>query len=82
MSQWTPHKLAGEPLDALVLKPGQRCRSKVDLPGVPAGTEGKVTVANGFSWLRYWVRFDNGVEVGSLDARQLELIPKKKRSWA
>ena len=82
MSQWTPHKLAGEQLDDLVLRPGQRCRSTVELPGVPAGTEGRVTVANGFSWLRYWVRFDNGVELGSLDGRQIEPVAKKKRTWA
>ena len=82
MSQWAPHKLAGEQLDTLVLRVGQRCRNTVDLTGVPAGTAGKVTVANGFSWLRYWVRFDNGVEVGNLDARQIEPLPKKKRSWA
>lgn len=42
-----------------------------DLPGVPAGTEGKVKLINGFSWIRYWVFFDNGVELGSLDNEQL-----------
>lgn len=42
-----------------------------DLPGVPAGTRGRVKLINGFSWLRYWVFFDNGVEVGSVDSDQL-----------
>lgn len=42
-----------------------------DLPGVPAGTEGKVKLINGFTWIRYWVFFDNDVELGSLDQSQL-----------
>ncbi len=39
----------------------------VDLRGVPAGTEGKVALVNGLSWVRYWVRFDNGVTIGSVN---------------
>ena len=38
----------------------------------PAGTEGKVILANGFNWQRYRVLFDNGVEVGDLDSRNIE----------
>ena len=37
--------------------------AKVDLPGVPEGTPGKVILANGFNWLRYRVRFESGVEL-------------------
>jgi hypothetical protein len=43
----------------------------VDLPGVPRGTPGKVTLKNGFRWIRYRVRFDNGADIGSLDRSQL-----------
>jgi hypothetical protein len=42
-----------------------------DLPGVPAGTKGRVYLIEGFSWTRYRVLFDNGVDVGSLDASVL-----------
>lgn len=42
-----------------------------DLPGVPVGTRGKIKVVNGFSWQRYWVFFDNGADVGSLDRDDL-----------
>ena len=42
-----------------------------DLPGVPAGTLGKVMLRTGFSWIRYRVHFDNGVEVPWLEAEQL-----------
>lgn len=42
-----------------------------DLPGVPAKTKGKIKMVNGFDWIRYWVFFDNGVEVGQLDDRSL-----------
>ena len=31
-----------------------------DLPGIPEGTGGKVVFVEGFTWIRYWVRFDNG----------------------
>ncbi|UDY36945.1 hypothetical protein [Dermatobacter hominis] len=52
-----------------------KVRAKVvaaeDLPGVPAGTRGRVTLKNGFRWIRYRVEFDNGVGVGSLDRAQL-----------
>lgn len=43
----------------------------LDLPGVPEGTKGKVKMVNGFEWRRYWVFFDNGVELGSLDSNDL-----------
>ena len=56
-----------------------KIRAKVvaaeDLPGVPAGTRGRVTLKNGFRWIRYRVEFDNGVGVGSLDRSQL--VPAK-----
>ncbi len=42
-----------------------------DLPGVPAGTKGKVMLRTGFSWIRYRVHFDNGVEVPWLEREQL-----------
>ena len=58
---------------------GDKVRVTVDLPSeddvrVPAGTEGKVILANGFNWLRYRVLFDNGGELGDLDHRHLEPI--------
>lgn len=43
----------------------------VDLPGVPARTQGRIKVINGFDWRRYWVFFDNGVDLGSLDENDL-----------
>ena len=45
----------------------QKVVATVDLPGVPEGTLGKVRVANGFAWYRYWVGFENGVELGHID---------------
>jgi hypothetical protein len=42
-----------------------------DLPGVPKGTKGRVTLKNGFRWIRYRVEFENGVGIGSLDRSQL-----------
>ena len=40
-----------------------------DLVGVPEGTPGRIEVVNGLTWTRYWVQFDNGVWLGSVDAK-------------
>ena len=46
-------------------------RAAVDLKGVPEGTSGRVIISNGLDWVRYWVAFDNGVELGSLHRDKL-----------
>jgi hypothetical protein len=48
-----------------------RVVAAVDLPGIPAGTTGKVTFVAGFDWIRYWVRWDNGVQRGSINRKHL-----------
>ena len=53
------------------LRRKDRVRAAVALRGVPEGTKGRVMVANGFTWPRYWVAFDNGVEMGSLGRDKL-----------
>ena len=61
-----------EPSASDPLKEKQKVSAAVDLPGVPAGTTGRVFVAYGITWPRYRVRFDNGVELGLLDRAHLE----------
>lgn len=60
-----------------------KVRANVDLPGVPAGTTGKVLVVSGVTWVRCRVLFANGVEHGLLDARHLvrpkDFIPLDQR---
>ena len=46
-------------------------KATMDLPGVPQGTIGKIKVINGFAWIRYWVFFENGVDLGQLDTDEL-----------
>ena len=53
------------------LKRKDRVVAAVDLPGIPAGTEGRVIMVAGFTWIRYWVRFENGVERGSINRLNL-----------
>lgn len=48
-----------------------------DLGTVPEGTTGKIKVVNGMTWLRYWVQFDNGEWLGSID--HAALVPA--REW-
>lgn len=54
-----------------VLTKQQDVVAATDLKGVPEGTSGKVMLSNGLDWVRYWVKFENGVEMGSLHRNKL-----------
>jgi hypothetical protein len=82
MQFWKPHALAKPHTDQLDLKIGDRVRTTVDLLGAPAGTEGKVILANGFNWQRYRVLFDNGAELGDLDQRNVEPVGRTAKRIA
>jgi hypothetical protein len=82
MQFWKPHALAKPHADQLDLKIGDRVRATSDLRGVPAGTEGKVILANGFNWQRYRVLFDNGGELGDLDERTVEPVGRTAKRLA
>lgn len=71
MPTWKPHALAKPHGDQLDLRLRDTVVATVDLPDVPAGTEGRVLLANGFNWLRYRVQFANGIELGDLDGRHI-----------
>jgi hypothetical protein len=58
-------------IHSIVLKRHDKVVANIDLPGVPAGTPGKVLVVSGVTWLRYRVLFENGVEHGLLDGRHI-----------
>jgi hypothetical protein len=45
-----------------------------DLRGVPMGTTGKVIQVQGLTWTRYWVWFDNGIRMGTLDRSKLATL--------
>ncbi|MEX1218535.1 MAG: hypothetical protein WEA11_08465 [Acidimicrobiales bacterium] len=49
----------------------QKIAAAVDLPGVPAGTFGKVWFVSGVTWIRYHVAFDNGIEIANVDGAQI-----------
>ena len=82
MEYWKPHKLANPHEGQLSLRIGDRVRTTQEVHGVPVGTEGKVILANGFSWQRYRVLFENGAEVGDLDHRHLEPVGRTARRLA
>ena len=54
-----------------VLTKQQEVVAATDLKGVPERTSGKVMLSNGLDWVRYWVKFENGVEMGSLHRNKL-----------
>ena len=53
------------------LRKGAKVIATTDLRGVPEGTAGRVMMVSGLSWIRYWVRFDNGVSLGSISRDHL-----------
>jgi hypothetical protein len=79
---WKPHALANPHKNQLDLSMGDTVRSTVELTGVPVGSEGRIILANGFNWLRYRVRFTNGLEIGDLDQRNIEPIGKTAKRLA
>jgi len=54
-----------------LLRPKERVVATSSMPGIPEGTTGKVILPEGLTWIRYWVRFDNGVVRGTLDRSKL-----------
>ncbi len=50
-----------------------------DRPGVPEGTGGVIVMVAGLTWIRYRVRFDNGVELNMVDGHYLKANGKKHR---
>ncbi len=82
MQFWKPHALAKPHEDQLQLRMGDAVRNTVDLHHVPAGTQGKVILANGFNWQRYRVFFENGAEIGDLDQRNIEPIGRAAKRLA
>jgi hypothetical protein len=64
------------------LTKGAKVVARVDLRDVPAGTTGRVSMVTGLSWIRYWVRFDNGVSLGTIDRKRLATPEQWKRHLA
>jgi hypothetical protein len=60
---------------------GEKVITTGDLPGVPEGTRGKIKLVNGLTtWIRYWVKFDNGTLLGQIS--QLDLVrPDMRDAW-
>lgn len=71
--------MAKTDLSADQLRKGAKVVARTDLRDVPEGTEGKVILINGMVWTRYWVRFDNGVYLGSIDRNVLATADEWKR---
>ena len=82
MTTWKPHALAAPHADQIDLRLGDKVEASVDLQGVPAGTKGKVILANGFNWQRYRVRFPDGTELGDLDQRTIAPIGRAAKRLA
>jgi hypothetical protein len=62
-----------------ILRKGDRVICATELREVPEGTPGKVVLVVGLSWIRYWVSFENGVAVGSVNRKHLATPAQWKR---
>jgi len=62
MAKSDPSKVLGKKSEVI---------AATELPGVPVGTKGRVVIINGLSWIRYWVRFENGITMGSINRSAL-----------
>ena len=71
-----PRSMAAK-TDGDVLKVKEKVVAARSMPGIPEGTKGKVIMVAGFEWIRYWVRFENGVARGSIDRKKLARL----RDW-
>ena len=58
-------------------KEKQRVEAVVDLPGVPAGTRGRVIEVSGLTWLRYRVDFESGHSLNLIDGSKLKAAPRR-----
>ncbi len=63
--------LTSGPVSTDTLKKGTRVVLNTDLNGVAEGTAGRVGVSSGLTWLKYWVTFDNGRQMGSVGHSKL-----------
>ncbi len=59
-----------------VFRKRQKVAATRDLPGVPAGTPGRVVLIGGYAWVRYRVAFANGIELGMLHAEDLTTVAR------
>ena len=53
------------------LRKGAKVVARTALRDVPEGTAGKVVLVAGLTWIRYWVRFENGISLGTVDRKAL-----------
>lgn len=65
-----------------ILRKGDKVICATELREVPMGTPGKVVLVVGLSWIRYWVSFDNGVAVGSVNRKHLATPAEWERRLA
>jgi hypothetical protein len=85
MAEWRRLTAKGQhvPMAATAIRPdlskGARVRNTVGLRDVPEGTAGTVMLKNGFEWIRYWVRFENGVQLGTIPREKLDTPSEWKR---
>jgi hypothetical protein len=79
---WKPHALSTPHAEQIALRIKDKVVAATDLADVPAGTEGKVLLANGFNWQRYRILFNNGIELGDLDARHIAPIGRAAKRIA
>jgi len=56
------------------LRPGSKVVAVESLGAVPEGTKGVVKLVDGFRWTRYWVAWETGEWMGSIDGSSIVAV--------
>jgi len=63
-------------VDAAGLRTGDRVIAVEPVGPVPEGTRGIVKVVNGLTWIRYWVAWETGPWIGSIDGSAIVRVDR------
>jgi len=63
--------MARKQVETEQLSPGERVIAVAPIGRVPEGTHGVVKLTDGLTWIRYWVSWENGIWMGSIDGSKL-----------
>ena len=61
-------------------KTGDKVIAASALRRIPVGTKGTVIHTQGLTWPRYWVRFENGERLGTIDRSKLATAAEWERT--
>jgi len=62
--------------DPDALRVGDRVVAVQPVGAIPVGTRGRIKLVDGFGWTRYWVAWETGEWIGSVDAHAVVAVDR------